>query len=266
MVALLRTDLFKFRKRPMGWVMLAIIAVFVPLEMLPNAFLFPGTVNYSFPGGLLEGLAPLPFVGTFIMIVLGGMLIGMEYGYDTWKNLLIRRPGRVPFILSKWFVLFVATGIGLIVLLPLGQIVGLIVGSILHLTGSAVSLSVGSALLLILLEALLPIIAGSVALMAAIIGRSSVAGIVIGIVWFLLDSLLGGLFPLASVSNGSVLLQAKFTGLAIASNGGIGPVHVPSALQGPLGLIPIALIVFYLVIPVAVAAAVFRKRDMLGAA
>jgi ABC-2 type transport system permease protein len=266
MVALLRADLFKFRKRAMGWVMLAIIAVFVPLEMLPNAFLFPGTVNYSFPGGLLEGLTPLPFVGTFIMIVLGGMLIGMEYGYDTWKNLLIRRPGRVPFILSKWLVLFVATGIGLIVLLPLGQIVGLILGSILHLTGSAVSLSVGSALLLILLQALLPLIAGSVSLMAAVIGRSSVAGIVIGIVWFLIDSLIGGLFPLASLSNATVLLQAKFTGLAIASNGGIGPVHIPSALQGPLGLVPIAVIIFYLIIPITVAAAVFRKRDMLGVA
>ena len=143
MTSLLRADLLKLRKRPMGWVMLIIIALFVPLLMLPSAFLSPGNVNYAFPAGFLEGLTPLPFVGTFIMIVLGAMLVGTEYGYDTWKNLLIRRPGRTPFILSKWSMLVVATGVGLIVLLTLGQLIGWIVDAALHLSGPAVSLSPG---------------------------------------------------------------------------------------------------------------------------
>ncbi len=263
MTSLLRADLLKLRKRPMGWVMLIIIALFVPLLMLPSAFLSPGNVNYAFPAGFLEGLTPLPFVGTFIMIVLGAMLVGTEYGYDTWKNLLIRRPGRTPFILSKWSMLVVATGVGLIVLLPLGQLIGWIVDAALHLSGPAVSLSPGSALLLILLQTLLPLIAGSIALMGAVIGRSSVAGIVIGIAWFLADSLLGGLL-LASLSSSIGVLQAQITGVALSNNGSIAQVHLGGALAGLQWIVPGLLLVAYLVIPIAIAAFLFRRRDMLG--
>jgi ABC-2 type transport system permease protein len=266
MVSLVRADLFKLRKRAMGWVMLIIVAAFAVLQMLAQAFVSPGNVNYAFPGGFLAGLAPVPIVGTFVMIVLGALLIGSEYGYDTWKNLLIRRAGRTPFILSKWLTLVVATGVGLIVLLALGQLIGLILNGALHLSGPAVSLSLGGTLVIILMQALVPLVAGTAALMGAVIGRSSVAGIVIGIAWFSIDSLLGGLFPLASLSNAALVVEARLTGMVMTSNGGIGPVHLPSTLLGPLGLIPIAVVVFYLVVPIVVAAIVFRKRDMLGAA
>jgi ABC-type transport system involved in multi-copper enzyme maturation permease subunit len=143
MVSLVRADLFKLRKRAMCWVMLIIVVAFAILEMLSFALLSPGNVNYSFPGGFLEGLAPVPIVGTFVLIVLGAMLIGTEYGYDTWKNLLIRHPGRTPFILSKWLALIVSTGVGALVLLSLGQLLGLLLGGVLHLAGPAVSLSLG---------------------------------------------------------------------------------------------------------------------------
>ena len=266
MVSLVRADLFKLRKRAMGWVMLGIVAAFTILEMLSFALLSPGTVNDAFPGGLLEGFAPVPIVGTFVMIVLGAMLVGTEYGYDTWKNLLIRRAGRAPFILSKWLTLLAAAGAGVIVLLLLGQLLGLILDAALHLSGPAVSLPVGDVLVVILMQALVPVVAGTVAMMWAVIGRSSVAGIVIGIAWFSIDSVLVGLVPLASLSNAALFIQARLTGMAMASNGGIGSVHLPGALLGPLGLIPIAVVVFYLVVPIAVAVMVFRKRDMLGAA
>lgn len=96
------------------------------------------------------------------------------------------------------------------------------------------------------------------------IGRSSVAGIVIGIARFSIDSLLGALFPLASLSNAATVLEARLSGMAMASNGGISSVHPPAPLQGPLGLIPVAVIIFYLLVPLAVAAMVFRRRDMVG--
>lgn len=264
MATLLRADLFKLRKRALGWVMLIIMALFVPLQMLPSAFVSPGNVNYGFPNGLLEGLAPLPFVGTLIMIILGALLIGSEYSYDTWKNMLTRRAGRVPFILSKVLVLVVATVIGLTVLLPLGQLVGLILQSTLPLHGPVVSISPGSALLLILTQALLPLVAGFIALMGAVIGRSSVAGIVIGIAWFLVDALLGGLFPALSLSNATVFLQAQWSGFTVASSGSISPAHL-GAISGPMALVPALIVGIYLVVPIIVAAIVFRQRDMLGA-
>ncbi len=264
MVSLIRADLFKLRKRATGWVMLVILAAFTVLEMLSFALISPGSVNYAFPGGLLEGLAPVPIVGTFVMIVLGALLIGSEYGYDTWKNLLIRRAGRTPFILSKWLSLLAATVIGLLVLLVLGQITGLLLNSVFHLAGPALSLSPMNVLVIILMQALVPLIAGTVALMGAVIGRSSVAGIVIGIAWFSIDSVLGGFLPLASLSNAVAFIQARLTGLVMASNGSINPVHLPASLQGSLDLIPVAVIFFYLIVPLVVAATVFRRRDMVG--
>lgn len=266
MISLVSADLFKLRKRAMGWVMLAIIAAFTILEMLSFALISPGSVNYSFPGGLLEGLAPAPIVGTFILIVLGALLIGSEYGYDTWKNLLIRRPARSSFILSKWLALIASTAIGTIALLLLGQLLGLALNSVLRLNGPAVTLSAGSILVIILMQVLVPLIAGTVALMGAIIGRSSVAGIVIGIAWFSIDSVLGGLFPIASLSNAAMFIQAKLTDVVMTSNGSIIPDHLAGNMPGPLGLIPVAVVVFYLVVPIAVAIIVFRKRDMIGAA
>ena len=266
MVSLVRADLFKLRKRAMGWVMLAIVAAFAILQMLSFALISPGSVNYAFPGGLLAGLAPVSIVGTFVLIVLGAMLIGSEYGYDTWKNLLIRRAGRAPFILSKWLSMVAAICAGLIVLLLLGQLLGLLVDEALHLAGPALSLSAGSVVIIILMQALVPLVAGTVGLMGAVIGRSSVAGIVIGLAWFSIDSVLGGLFPVASLSSSAAFIQAKLTGMVMASNGSITPAHLPADMQGPLGLIPVAVVVFYLVVPLAVAITVFRKRDMLGAA
>jgi ABC-2 type transport system permease protein len=264
MVGLFRADLFKLRKRAMGWVMLVIIALFVPLQMLPTAFLAPEKTNYSFPGSLLAGVAPVPFVGILIMTILGATLIGTEYGYDTWKNLLTRHPGRVPFILSKWLMLVVAIVIGLIVLLPLGMVTGLVLQSTLHLTGPAVQLSLGSVLLLVVLQTLVPLVAGSIAMMGAVIGRSSVAGIILGIVWFLVDALLGSFVPIVSLSSSIAVLQAQVTGVAASANGSVSSVQLGSALSGPLGIVPGLLVLAYLVVPVAVAAYLFRRRDMLG--
>src|SRR5947209_1171661 len=187
MFSLLRADLFKLRKRAMGWVMLVIVALFVPLVMLATAAMQPGKTNYNFTSSLLAGLAPLALVGTFTVIVLGATLVGSEYGYDTWKNLLIRRQGRVPFIISKWLVMVIGTCIALVMLLLLGEIVGRVLQSTMHLTGLPLQLSPLSVIILILMQIVIPLAAGSMAIMGAVLWRSSAAGIVLGIVWYIAD-------------------------------------------------------------------------------
>jgi len=122
----------------------------------------------------------------------------------------------------------------------------------------------GSVLLMILLQTLTPLVAGSIAIMGAVIGRSSVAGIIAGIVWFLVDSLLGGLFAPASLTNSVGVLQAQFTGVVQSSNGTIAQVHLGGALAGLLGILPGLIVVAYLVIPMAIAAYLFQRRDMVG--
>lgn len=264
MFALLRADLFKLRKRAMGWAMLVIVALFVPLVMLATAASQPGKTNYSFPGSLLSGMAPLSVVGTFTVIVLGAILVGSEYGYDTWKVLLTRRHGRVPFVLSKWLVMLIGICLAVLTLLLLGTIVGQILQSTMHLTGHPVQLSPLSALILILMQMFIPIAAGSIAIMGAVTWRSSAAGIVLGIVWYIADAALGGLAPIASASSSITALQGQVTGLAVSSSGGVAPVQLSASLAGPLGIIPGLVVIIYLIVPIAIAAYLFSKRDMVG--
>ena len=259
MISLLRADLFKLRKRAMGWVMLVILALFVPLLMLTSAATQPGSTNYDFTGSLLGGVTPLSTAGTFIAIILAAIVVGSEYGYDTWKNLLIRRYGRVPFIISKWLVMVVSTCIALVAMLLLGVIIGKVIQSTMHTSGLPLQLSPSGVIVSILMQALLPLIAGSIAILGAVLWRSSAAGIILGIAWYLIDTLLAGLAPLASASYAITVLDAQVTGYQwqrVAATTGM--------LVGPVNIVPGLVVLFYLIVPIVVAAVLFQKRDMLG--
>jgi ABC-2 type transport system permease protein len=249
MISLLRADLLKTRKRAMGWVLLAITALAIVLVMLNSALQDPSHVTYAFPGALLQVGAVLSLLGVLVMIVLGATAVGSEYGYDTWKNLLVRHPGRVVFILSKWLTLVVVLGLGLLVLLPVVQAVGLALDAVFKLRGTTTP-QLGTVLLLLLLQAVAPLVAGSFAILGAVIGRSSVAGIIAGITWYIADALLGAVLQPASLSAALRILQAQVNGLA-----------VPTLALAVGGLA----VAFYLIAPVAVAAIIFRQRDMVGA-
>jgi ABC-type transport system involved in multi-copper enzyme maturation permease subunit len=248
MISLLRADLFKTRKHAMGWVMLAITALTIVVVMLNSALQDPSHVTYAFPGGLLAVSTVLPLLGVLVMIILGATVVGSEYGYDTWKNLLVRHPGRVVFILSKWLTLVVVIGLGLVILLPLVQTVGLLLDAALRLRGTAAP-QLGTVLLLLLTQAIVPLVAGSFAILGAVIGRSSVAGIIGGITWFIADALLGAVLQPASLSVDLHILQEQINGVALPS------LYV---------VVASLMVAFYLVVPVAVAAIIFRQRDMVG--
>jgi ABC-2 type transport system permease protein len=248
MISLLRADLFKTRKRAMSWVMLAITAITIVLVMLIRALQDPSHVTYAFPGGLLPVGAVLPLLGVLVLIILGATAVGSEYGYDTWKNLLVRHPGRVVFILSKWLTLVVVIGFGLVVLLPLVQAVGLVLDAALSLRGAAAP-QLGTVLLLLLTQAIAPLVAGSFAILGAVIGRSSVAGIIAGIIWFIADALLSAVLQPASLSAALHLLQTQINGMSVP-----GLYVAVAALT----------VAFYLIVPVSFAAIIFRQRDMVG--
>jgi ABC-type transport system involved in multi-copper enzyme maturation permease subunit len=264
MFSLLQADLFKLRKRAMGWVMLAIVALFVPLTMFANAAIQPGKTNYNFTRSILAGAGPLPSIGAFTIIILGAILTGSEYGYDTWKNFLIRRPGRVPFIISKWLTMLISLCVALVTLMVLGVIAGLVLQTVMHLTGLPVQLAPLTIIILILMQTLLPIIAGSIAILGSVMWRSSVAGIVLGIFWYILDAVLGGLEPIASVGTAVTTLQVEMTGLILGPGGTVSPGQLSASTVGPFGVIPPLLVIVYLVVPVTLAALFFKKRDMLG--
>lgn len=264
MFSLLLADLFKLRKRAMAWVMLSIVSLFVPLTMLASAALQPGKTNFNLTRSILAGVVPMSAIGAFTLIILSAVLTGSEYGYDTWKNLLIRRPGRVPFIASKWLAMLISVGIALVTLMVLGIIVGSVLQTVMHLTGLPAHLTLLTLLVLILMQTIMPIIAGSIAILGAVVWRSSVAGVILGIFWYIADGVLGGLKPIASVGTAINTVQVQITGLVLGPGGTISPGQLSASTTGPFGVIPFFLMIAYLVVPIALAMFFFYRRDMLG--
>ncbi|MBK9712601.1 MAG: ABC transporter permease [Kouleothrix sp.] len=251
MISILRSDLLKTRKRAMGWVMLAIGAALIAL-VLGVAIFAPPTEDvpsFAYPSGLLMGAQVLTQLGGLMMIVFGATLVGSEYGFDTWKNLLTRRPGRAAFILSKWIVLALALLIATVVLPAWAQALGFLFGDVLP-PAAAVDLPLGAVLMQVGLSAVMPLVAGTLGVMGAVIGRSSVSGIIAGIVWMIVDVVLAQLLPgglkLVSFNVAMSMLGANLAGQT-----------------APVGLLPSLLVALaYVIVPLGVAAYLFQRRDM----
>jgi ABC-2 type transport system permease protein len=251
MISLLRADLLKTRKRAMGWAMLAIGLALVAFLMVVSMFApADGELpSFAYPSGLLVGAQVLTQLGGLMMIVFGATLVGSEYGFDTWKNVLTRRPGRAAFIVSKWVVMALALLVGA-VLLPLwAQLLGSAFGGMLP-TATAPAAPLGIVLIQVGLSVLAPLVAGTIGVLGAVLGRSSVSGIVAGIAWMIVDAVLAQFLP-------ESLKLVSFT-IANASFG--------ASLMGaaaPFGLLESALVVAaYVIIPLVAAAYLFRARDM----
>ena len=109
-------------------------------------------------------------------------------------------------------------------------------------------------MLIVLVQSLFAIVAGTVSIMGTVIGRSTVIGIMIGFVWFIADIALGQLLPeswqILTFTTASRSLQAYAAGTS-----------TPYAL-----LLDLLVTVAYLILPIVLAAYVFRQRDILGPA
>ncbi len=124
-------ELLKLRKRPAVWLLVAIllaVVVFLSYVLLyavlanpPRNFSTPGTT----PLQLRRNLYPASFVrvalssisgpGAAVVLILGVLATGSEYGWGTLKTLLTQRPGRLSTLGGK--VLALSVTLAVIVLL-----------------------------------------------------------------------------------------------------------------------------------------------------
>lgn len=120
-----RTELYKLRKRPAVWV---VFSVWLAL-MLVFTYLFPfldyrsaktavaahellaELVPSNLPG---QGLTGYAVWGGALIVVLGALSVGSEYGWGTVKTMLSNRPGRLTVLLGQ--VAALATSLAALVL------------------------------------------------------------------------------------------------------------------------------------------------------
>jgi ABC-type transport system involved in multi-copper enzyme maturation permease subunit len=215
----------------------------------------------SFPGGIFTGLALVKIVGLFIVAIIFSSVLGSEYSLDTWKNLLVRNNARGGFLVAKLLV----TGLALLIIfgiaVALTQLLAL--GGYAFVSDTATQNGLTSPALSAdqffhtLLVEVVPLllnfaVIAAFATMLTIISRSTVAGILLTIVWNTLDVTVSLLVP--SVGDATL-------GKNLASLGN----HLDKAGSGEMPLWQnLAVLGIYFLIPMVVAIVTFRRRDMAG--
>jgi ABC-type transport system involved in multi-copper enzyme maturation permease subunit len=257
MTSLLRADLLKTGKRPMGWSMLGSSLALLTLFMVVVAYVVPADgpvpINFRYPQGLLVGPSILNQFGPLLMIVFGASLIGTEYRFDTWKNLLTRRAGRVPFIVSKWITLLIAVVLGIVVVSVWSQGLGALLGA----ESSTNTMSLNSVLAQIGVYGLSWLVAGTIGMLGAVLGRTTVAGIILGVVWLIGEGIAA---PLVQLSE-----RVAWIGDGLFTNASASLLSYASDAPARFSLLHSGIVaVAYLIIPMVIAAYVFGKRDMAG--
>lgn len=234
---LIRSEWFTLTRRPLAWVLLAVLVALLVLlrsiEFMAVGFaegIFTGgearmallrpeqlaqfRAQLLFPGILGAALSHINGIGGFCAIVLAAGALGSEYGWGTLRTRLARRPNRARYLLAKLAALLLALLAGILIVLAAGVLLALIFGALL---GGAGSLRAADLLALPLgvLRALyvqLPYVLLTAA--GCVIGRSVLAGVAAGFLFLVLDVGLGALSFLAELGG----LVALLVNLALQPN------------------------------------------------
>ena len=195
MLQLWRAEWLKVRRRPanLGLLIttLGIVVISMVIMILIAAYqsedseifqevsqVLPYPLGFSIPMDILSDIT------TFLAIIFVANSVGSEYSRDTWKMILIRRAERFSFLVIKLLSTFVFMAIVIMLTLVIGQLVALVGAAVLGLdlihSGRLEELTP-------YVKAVVPmamhiIFFASLTLIAAILTRSSIGGIVVGII------------------------------------------------------------------------------------
>jgi ABC-type transport system involved in multi-copper enzyme maturation permease subunit len=207
-------------------------------------------------------------LGSLIGIVFMANSVGSEYSGDTWKALLPRRGSRIEFILSK---------LATCVLFMLGLIVmSLLVGQALGFVGSAIlggdlisaeSFSLTDLLRSVALVLMEISVFAAITLLVTIVSRSTVVGIVLGVVGTMTFGVAARVTPYAA----RILPNLHLNNLQAhwMQPEGATKTEMLAQLTSSFGMeMPVVvstlIVLGYIVGCIAIALAVFHRRDMAG--
>lgn len=273
---------FKLRKRPMLYVLLAVVVLFLVItEALGYLFIrfLPTTEGSGLTPDVRQGLldsmtlpAALPGVfssvqtiAAIMTIVLAAVSFGGEFGWGTVRLLLSRGAGRAEYIAGKslalagWAVVFVVAGA--IAGLAAAAVITLLEGH--GLGGALGDAGVGGLVATAARTYLATLVYLLLAAFATVLTRSTAAGMAIGLVYYFVEGLVGNILGIFTSGWVAGLLQAligvNVRGL-MAANGPPTTSLVPTGLPSPgqsalvLALYAAAFVVAMLLL--------FRARDI----
>ena len=258
MLNFLRAELLKTRVRPLGWMLFGLSAILLTLFMLLSRAIAGETAveQISWTSGVFLGPRFIgQLFGGLMLIVFGASVAGVEYSYDTWKNLLTRHSSRPALIVAKWLAMLLCVAGAVAALGALSLVAALAQGLVdpgLPASPGVIALLGGLAVQSIALT-----IYGGVALLGAVAWRSSVAGIIAGFVWLVADSLLAITAQTPAWLRGALFIVAEsdlYRHLGLVTEAPLRPASAS-----------VAALAVYLGAPLLAAALIFGRRDIAGA-
>ncbi len=282
MTRLISAELFKLRKRSMTTILLLImigiiVVLYLILLAISNVAL-PGGQRagniqtlLGLPGALPFALALMATFGSALAVVLAASMMGNEYNWRTIRTMVISSESRAKLIAAKLVTVFVYILIGLVI--------GMVAGFLMSLLTTAIggykfdfSFFTGSYAWDQFLQfwrtvyIMMPYVLLS--FLFAVIGRSAMPGIAVGIGVFFLEGIITTLMRTAGGWVASIpdyLINANFDAINRLNDlpgqiggafGGGGNVQLPSVTHAAITL------AIYIVVFVAAAFYTFNKRDV----
>lgn len=268
-VSLVRSEWLKASKRPMHRLLLLLVGatglayvVFMAMragtgpaarESARDALTWPYILN--------PALDVLGFFGRLAAIILAASIVGSEYGHDTWKMLLPRRPGRGVFLGAKLAVILGALGLGILVVSVSYAVPGVVSSKLLGIeptTPGRLDLMAWRYASLCLDLTFF----ATATLLAAVVTRSAFGGILLGIALMIFLGLVSDaepwlvrVLPTAHLMNLQARLSENARMMALVQKSFAGEVSTAASL-GVWAL--------YVTAFLGAALGVFQRRDMAG--
>jgi ABC-2 type transport system permease protein len=279
MIASLRADGLKMRKRWATWIMVAIFLAWLVLLVYALLYLVIKTQATSLRGGgvpasvLIHQIFPENFIATVlstassigaaIMIIFGALSTASEYGWSTVQTILIQKPGRTAVLGGKLVALAAATVLISIAAMAVAALSAYVVVTLDGSSGSwpaAIDILKGFAALVLQLA-----VWAAFGAFLGIAFRSTAAAIGGGLVYlFVGEALFGGLFRGISLIKDILKYLPGIN--ADAVNAAFPLSYRNPNTQAPLvdathGVITLLI---YLVLFTGFSLLIFRRRDVGG--
>jgi ABC-type transport system involved in multi-copper enzyme maturation permease subunit len=260
MFNLLNSEIFRTVKRPVTWIMLAILVLIVAAfyTIIYFAISDPETAEELRPDQIRNnGFGLGSAIASILVIVLAAQSMGSEYGWGTIRALVSRASGRIPLIAAKLIVLIGYTLVTMVVAAVASVGFALLFSS---LAGNDTSLSGHDWTNIV--EAVLRAVLGAgvyavVALVITILSKSTAAGIAGAIALNFLEPAIWALLGAASDRFDTVshyFLNYNVTG--VTSIGTSMSIDDYDVTRGTI------ILVAWLVGLLAIALYVFKRRDV----
>jgi ABC-2 type transport system permease protein len=136
-IASLRAESLKTRKRWANWIMFGILVawviafgyliLFLVIKLQPGSIRGPVSASVLKHNLFPENFVPVALnnaasIGAAIMIILGALSTASEYGWGTVQTILIQKPGRSAVLAGKLLTLAIATAIFSLAILAIGAL------------------------------------------------------------------------------------------------------------------------------------------------